>query len=102
MAAITLAEIGCCEDERQAKKNVVRAVRQVAEHLGNTPAVCRSSYVHPKVFECYAAGKTLDTFRPRRERRIRRQQPEYEVEELALLKLLRARAKAAASSTPPG
>jgi hypothetical protein len=35
-------------------------------------------------------GRTLEEFRPKRTRRISRQQPEYDVEELALLKLLRA------------
>jgi DNA topoisomerase-1 len=31
-------------------------VRQVADRLGNTPAVCRRAYVHPAVLEAYAAG----------------------------------------------
>jgi DNA topoisomerase-1 len=91
LAAAELAEIGCCEDERRAKKNVVAAVKRVAERLGNTPTVCRSCYIHPKVLEAYERGQTLEEFRPRRARRlIRRQQPDYSVEELALLKLLRA------------
>ncbi|HVF48804.1 MAG TPA: hypothetical protein VNA19_01880 [Pyrinomonadaceae bacterium] len=90
LAAVELAELGQPADEKQAKRNLVSAVKKVAEHLGNTPMVCRSSYVHPSVIECYARGTTLEQFRPRRERRIRRQQPEYEVEELALLKLLQA------------
>jgi DNA topoisomerase-1 len=91
LAAVELAEIGCCEDGRQAKKNLVAAVKRVAEHLGNTPAVCRSCYVHPKVLDAYARGRSIEEFRPRVvRRRIHRQQPEYSVEELALLKLLRA------------
>jgi DNA topoisomerase-1 len=36
-----------------AKKNVVRAVEAVAGVLGNTPAVCRKSYIHPAILECY-------------------------------------------------
>jgi DNA topoisomerase-1 len=91
LAASELAEMGCCEDERQVKRNVVAAVRRVAERLGNTPSVCRSCYIHPKVLEAYARGKSIDEFRPRRARRISRHQPEYTVEEVALLKLLRAR-----------
>jgi DNA topoisomerase-1 len=91
LAAAELAEIGRCEDERRAKQNVVSAVRRVAEHLGNTPTVCRSCYIHPSVLEAYAEGQTIEEFRPRRARRIQRRQPEYTVEELALLKLLRAR-----------
>ena len=90
LAATELAEIGCCEDVRQAKRNVVAAVKRVAERLGNTPTVCRGCYIHPSVIEAYAAGKTIEEFRPRRARRIQRQQPDYAPEELALLKLLRA------------
>ncbi|MBV8856541.1 MAG: DNA topoisomerase IB [Acidobacteria bacterium] len=91
-AAVELAELGCCDDARQAKRNVVAAVKRVAERLGNTPTVCRSCYIHPKVLEAYERGHSLEEFRPRLARRlIRRQQPDYSVEELALLKLLRAR-----------
>ena len=92
LAAVELAEIGCCEEKRQAKRNVVAAVKRVAERLGNTPSVCRSCYIHPKVLEAYERGRSIEEFRPRRARRlIHRQQPDYSVEELALLKLLRAR-----------
>jgi DNA topoisomerase-1 len=91
LAAIELAEIGACEDKRQARRNVVAAVKRVAEHLGNTPTVCRGCYIHPVVVESYLRGHTLEEFRPRRARLIERHQPEYSVEELALLKLLRAR-----------
>jgi DNA topoisomerase-1 len=90
LAAIELAEIGPAEDERQARKNLVRAVKRVAERLGNTPTVCRGCYIHPKVLDSYLRGTTLEQFRRRVERSIKRIQPEYEVEELALLKMLRA------------
>lgn len=90
LAAVKLAEIGCCEDEKQAKRNLVKAVKTVAEHLGNTPTVCRSCYIHPKVIEAYQKGITLEEFRRRLERRIRRIEPEYQPEELALLKMLKA------------
>lgn len=90
-AAVELAEAGCCEDERGAKKHVVAAVKRVAERLGNTPGVCRSCYIHPKVLEAYVRGRSIEEFRPRRARRlIHGRQPDYSVEELALLKLLRA------------
>ena len=90
LCAVALAEIGPAADDREAKRNIVRAVRAVAEHLGNTPAVCRKSYVHPAVFESYCRGTTLEEFRPRAQRRVARQQPDYLPEERALLKLLRA------------
>lgn len=96
LAAAELAGLGCCDDERRAKKNMTAAVKRVAERLGNTPAVCRACYIHPAVLEAYARGKSIEEFRPRVARRILRQQPEYTAEELALLKLLRARKNGAA------
>ena len=53
-AAETLATLGPAETERQAKANVVAAVRAVAQELGNTPAISRKSYVHPIVIAQYA------------------------------------------------
>jgi DNA topoisomerase I len=89
-AAIALAEMGQAEDERAAKRNLLQAVRHVAERLGNTPTVCRACYIHPAVMDAYLKGITLEEFRRRRvERSIKRIQPEYEVEEVALLKLLK-------------
>lgn len=93
LAAIELAEEGIAEDEKAAKHNLAQAIQRVAERLGNTPAVCRTSYIHPTVLERYLAGQTLAEFRKRVERSIRRIQPEYEVEELALIKLLKDSAK---------
>jgi len=90
LAALELAEIGKAEDEKTSKKNVVQAVKKVAEHLGNTPTVCRSSYIHPTILKSYESGITLDEFIPRKKRRIKRIQDEFEAEEKALLKLFRA------------
>lgn len=91
LAALHLAEIGKPDDEKQLKKNIVRAIREVAEQLGNTPTVCRASYVHPAVIKAYEKGVTIDDFRPRSVRRIRRIETDYEPEERALLKLLAGR-----------
>jgi DNA topoisomerase I len=90
LAAVKLAEIGACEDEKQARKNLVKAVKEVAEHLGNTPTVCRGCYIHPRVLEAYLKGVTLEEFRRPLDRYIRRIEPEYQPEELALLKMLKA------------
>ena len=35
------------------------AVRRVSECLGNTPAVCRASYIDPRVFDRFRAGQTI-------------------------------------------
>lgn len=52
------------ETEREAQKNVVAAVRSVAEMLGNTPAVCRQSYVHPVVIDAYLEGSLQHELAP--------------------------------------
>lgn len=88
LAAIELAEVGTAEEERDVKKNVVNIVKKVAEELGNTPTVCRASYIHPKILKAYESGITLDEFRPKTTRRIRRVEADYEPEEKALLRLL--------------
>jgi DNA topoisomerase IB len=56
-AAARLAGEELPESVKAGEKIVVRVVREVAERLGNTPAVCRKSYIHPKVIEAFAAGR---------------------------------------------
>ncbi|MEU6807991.1 DNA topoisomerase IB [Streptomyces sp. NPDC046831] len=41
------------------RRQISRAVREVSRYLGNTPAVCRSSYIDPKVFERFEEGDTI-------------------------------------------
>lgn len=41
------------------QRAVTRAVKEVAEYLGNTPAVCRSSYIDPRVIDRYEDGVTI-------------------------------------------
>jgi DNA topoisomerase-1 len=52
-AATVLAELGPARSETEAKRNVATAMRLVASELGNTPAICRASYVHPIVVARY-------------------------------------------------
>ncbi|HSU72093.1 MAG TPA: DNA topoisomerase IB, partial [Micrococcaceae bacterium] len=42
------------------KKAIAAAMREVAEHLGNTPTIARKSYVDPRVLDRYMQGETLD------------------------------------------
>ena len=91
LTAVELAEIGKAEDEKHIKKNICKAIKNVAEQLGNTPTVCRGSYVHPKILKSYEEGITLDEFRPRKARnRIKRIEVDYEIEEKALMKLFQS------------
>ena len=87
LAAIELAEIGAADNDKLLKRNVVKAVKRVAEQLGNTPSVCRSSYIHPTVIKSYENGVTLEEFTGKKNRCIKRLNNEYEPEERALLKL---------------
>jgi DNA topoisomerase I len=43
--------------ERAVKTTLAGAVKQVATVLGNTPAVCRASYIHPEVFSGWLEGE---------------------------------------------
>jgi len=49
--------------------------------------VCRALYVHPAVLKAYQLGITLEEFRPKNHRRIKRTENEYEVEERASIRL---------------
>ncbi|MEU2269209.1 DNA topoisomerase IB [Streptomyces olindensis] len=41
------------------RRQAARAVREVSHYLGNTPAVCRASYIDPRVFELFEQGETV-------------------------------------------
>ena len=87
LAAVELAEIGTADSEAEMKKKIIAAVKKVASELGNTPSVCRSSYIHPMILSAYQKGVTINEFRPDRKtrRRIKRVQTDLEPEERALL-----------------
>ena len=60
-AATILAEIGAPASATEGKRNVALAMRIVASELGNTPAICRASYVHPMVVARYLdAAETIE------------------------------------------
>jgi DNA topoisomerase I len=62
LAAVSLAAAcasGPPASQRARQRAVVAAMREVAEHLGNTPAVARKSYVDPRVIECFEQGTTV-------------------------------------------
>ena len=56
-AARVLREIEPPTSPTDAKRRITVCVKAVAGLLGNTPTVCRSSYVHPAVFELYESGR---------------------------------------------
>ena len=60
--ATVLGDLGPARSAREARNNVVLGVRLVAAELGNTPAICRASYVHPLIIARYLDnGVTIAT-----------------------------------------
>ena len=90
IAAVAFAERGAPDTEAEAKRTVAGVMRSVGERLGNTPAVARSSYVSPAVVEQYLDGRTIDDFRPRHLRVVGARDIGLDLEERALLSLLRS------------
>ncbi len=90
IAAIALAERGPAETEADAKRVIPAVMRHVGKELGNTPAVARSSYVSPAVIDQYLDGRTIEDFRPRHLRVVGARDTGLDVEEQALLSLLRS------------
>jgi DNA topoisomerase IB len=59
LAAVELAGEPEPSSEAEAKRSIRAAVERVAEALGNTPAVCRRSYIDPRVIERFREGVTI-------------------------------------------
>ena len=59
LAAEALREFEQFDSEAKRKKAIVDAVKKVAAHLGNTPAICRRCYIHPAVLDGYLEGHLL-------------------------------------------
>jgi len=63
-----------------ARRKITQCCKAVSGLLGNTPTVCRSSYVHPDVFELFETGRIADALPG----------PDAKSFEPALIKLLKA------------
>jgi DNA topoisomerase-1 len=88
LCSIALAMQGQGTSKAERKRRIRRAVEATAEQLGNTAAVCRSSYICPRLLDEYMEGKPFESLR-----RGRHGRPVVRVglsmEEKALLKFLR-------------
>jgi len=60
LAAVELAREGAPRSKGGAERAIRAAVKRVAERLGNTPAVCRSSYIDPRLLDRFRDGKTIE------------------------------------------
>jgi DNA topoisomerase-1 len=57
LAMQALCAAGACTSKRQAKRQIKRALEQVAARLGNTVAICKKCYVHPAILDAYSNGR---------------------------------------------
>ncbi len=61
LAAVALAVSRHAANSDTARKRAVsRAVEEVSTYLGNTPAVCRASYIDPRIIDLYEHGRTIE------------------------------------------
>lgn len=93
LAAVALQEFREFDTKTQARKNVLRAIERVAERLGNTPSVCRKSYVHPLVVDLYLEGTLLETFEQLAARELVENLEQMQPEESAVLAILQQNLK---------
>jgi DNA topoisomerase-1 len=61
LAAVAVAGRNGEADTKAARRRIANAaVKQVAGYLDNTPAVCRSAYIDPRVFDRFESGETIE------------------------------------------
>jgi DNA topoisomerase-1 len=86
-AAFALARHEPVQAPGKARRNVVRAIEEVAHRLGNTPSICRRCYVHPAIVDSYLQG-VLPAARRRPAKRSGRQVAGLSPHESSVLRLL--------------
>ena len=56
---LAILEMAALQQVKPTKGSAAVVVKRVAEQLGNTPAVCRKSYIHPRVLSSYLDGSLV-------------------------------------------
>jgi DNA topoisomerase-1 len=95
LAATALRTMLPCASAADASRHTLKAVEAVAGMLGNSKAVCRSSYIHPQVLAAYANGTLDETIRERQGRRARRGTAGLKADERLVVEILRKAKRAA-------
>jgi DNA topoisomerase I len=88
LASLNLLELEPSSSERQAKRQLLEATGKVSEVLGNTLAVCRRSYVDPRVIDCHLRGELRKRLRSSLRHARRHPHAGLSVEEAAVGHLL--------------
>lgn len=88
LAAQLLRGLGPAHRVRHKESNIVRAVDQVAERLGNTRTVCRKYYIHPVVLDAYRRGRVLPPVKEKTEIVRRTSQPSLRRHESEVMRFI--------------
>ncbi|HVT43092.1 MAG TPA: DNA topoisomerase IB [Thermoanaerobaculia bacterium] len=87
ICSIALGMQGQAPTKKERKQRIRKAIEATAEQLGNTTAVCRASYICPRLIEEYLSGKPFHSARRRKGAPVAKRR--HSAEELALLRFLR-------------
>jgi DNA topoisomerase-1 len=87
LAVAALREFAPASTKAESERNVVLAIEAVAKMLGNTRAVCRKSYVHPGIIDCYLDGAMMKVLN-RRFKAARKSTSGLRADEVAVMVLL--------------
>ncbi|WP_229169328.1 DNA topoisomerase IB [Bradyrhizobium altum] len=94
LAALALSGFRKYDSEAEAKRNVVAAIERVAKQLGNTPAICRKSYVHPEILSAYMSGDLVNMLDAKISQKFKRQYAKLTSDEIMVLAFLHKRLRA--------
>ncbi|OJU29853.1 MAG: DNA topoisomerase I [Nitrobacter sp. 62-13] len=94
LAALALAEFKTYDSQAEAKRNVVAAIEKVAKQLGNTPAICRKSYVHPEILSAYMSGDFVKMIDAKIAQKFKRHYAKLSTDEVMVLAFLHKRLNA--------
>jgi DNA topoisomerase-1 len=88
LAARALRECEPFDSKAHAKRNIIKAIDAVAKRLGNTRAVCRKSYIHPAIVDCYMDPSLTQTLTQGAQRKAARSLNGLSFEEAAVMAIL--------------
>lgn len=91
LAALALQEFEAFDSHARAKKNIREAIESVAKDLGNTPTICRNSYIHPVIVSSYLEGSLIEQLKNETGKRLKSSLKGLTPEEAAVLAFLEKR-----------
>jgi DNA topoisomerase-1 len=97
LVARALQTLEMPQSQTHTKRNLTQAVQAVAAVMGNTPSICRKSYMHPVVLDAYLDGSLIETLGQRADEALDRID-DLQPDERRVLSFLRARLKNGAAA----